>query len=119
MVKEEYTQWCPKPTDVVDPTPAKVRSLLIDCFFEAQKMTMIQAGQSLGTKTDADTLRANVEGVIRLGFKEVGADFETPTKSGMIAVMNVLARKASAWGTPKEIIDHHRDTMMEIIQKLP
>jgi hypothetical protein len=119
MAAEEFGQWCPSPSDIIDPTPIKVRSLLIDCFFEAQKATMIQAGQSLGTKTDEETLRSNVEGVIRMGFKEVGADFENPTKGTLNAVLDVLARKASAWGTPKAIIDHHKVTMTEIIEKLP
>ena len=80
---------------------------------------MIQAGQSLGTKTDEETLRANVEGVIRMGFKEVGSDYDSPTKSGLNEVLDVLARKADAWGTPKEIVEHHKATMMEIIGKLP
>lgn len=119
MIEEEFGQWCPKTTDIVDLTTIKVRSLLIECFYEAQKATMIQAGQSLGTKTDEETLRSNVEGVIRMGFKEVGADFQNPTKSGLGAVLDVLARKAAAWGTPKDIIDYHKKAMTEIISKLP
>lgn len=119
MTAEDFGHWCPKPGDVVDATPAQVRSLLIDCFFEAQKSTMLRAGQSLGTKTDEETLRSNVEGVIRMGFKEVGADFENPTKQSLTTVLNVLARKASAWGTPKEIIDGHQRVVEEIIASLP
>lgn len=118
MARDEFTEWCPNPGDIIDPTPVRVRSLLIDCFFEAQKSTMLNAGQSLGTKTDEETLRSNVEGVIRMGFKEVGADFDNPNKETLSTVLDVLARKASAWGTPKEIIEHHKQMMIEIIGKL-
>ncbi len=116
---DEYKRWCPKPTDLIDPTPLKVRSLLIECFFEAQKATMIQAGQTLGTKTDEDSLRSNVEGVIRMAFKETGADFDNPTKPDLLNVLNVLTRKAAAWGTPQDIIAYHKSEMTEIVQTLP
>jgi hypothetical protein len=119
MADHEFGRWCPKPTDVANPTPLKVRSLMIECFFEAQRATMMQAGQAMGTKTDEETLRRNVEGVVRMAFKETGGDFNSPTKSDFENVLDVLARKAGAWGTPRDIVDHHKKTMVEIIGLLP
>lgn len=119
MADQEYGKWCPNPADIDDPTVLKVRSLMIECFFEAQKATMVQAGQAIGTKTDEQSLHSNVEGVIRMGFKEIGGDFNNPTKADFQNILDVLSRKASAWGTPRDIIDHHRKTMAEIIALLP
>lgn len=80
---------------------------------------MVQAGQAIGTETDEESLRSNVEGVIRMAFKEIGGDFNDPTKEDFVNILDVLSRKASAWGTPKDIIEHHRETMSEIIELLP
>ncbi len=119
MADQEYGKWCPNPSDISNPTTQKVRSLMVDCFFEAQKATMVQAGQAIGTETDEESLRSNVEGVIRMAFKEIGGDFNDPTKEDFVNILDVLSRKASAWGTPKDIIEHHRETMSEIIELLP
>jgi hypothetical protein len=114
-----FGKWCPSLTDTVDPTPIKVRSLLIECFLEAQKSTMERAGTTLGSHTDIDTLRASVEKVIRAGFKEVNGNYDNPTKADLEKILVVLSRKAAAWGTPPEIIDHHKKEMSKVIEMLP
>lgn len=90
-------------------TPERVRDLIVECFFQAQHETFERAKQRVGSAdTDAKSIRAAVLGAVRVAFKESGGDFERPTAVSLGRMVQVLARKAGAWGTPDEIVAHHR-----------
>lgn len=106
----------PQP-ELVGLTPARARDLLVECFFFAQHETLARAKQKLGAKgIDDASLRANIVGAVRLAFKESGGDYDQPTRASLGEAVAVLARKAESWGTPPDIIQHHRDQVLEMLR---
>ncbi len=113
-----YQRWFVGKSDLENMTPIKARDLMCKCFFEAQKENFAEAAQSLGmTPTDHD-LWNTVVGAVRAGFHEAGAEYENPTKETLSSVVAVLARKTAAWGTPPEIIEHHRKQIEQVFGQL-
>lgn len=100
-------------------TPERARDLIVECFFQAQHETFERAKQRVGSAdTDPKAIRAAVIGAIRVAFKESGGDFDRPTPTSLGRMVEVLARKAGAWGTPDEIVAHHRaqiDRMLTVL----
>jgi cation transport regulator ChaB len=90
-------------------TPERARDLIAECFFQAQHETFERAKQRVGSAdTDEKAIRAAVTGAIRVAFKESGGDYEKPTPASLARMVEVLVRKAGSWGTPDEIVAHHR-----------
>jgi len=112
------SQWCPTDAEMKDLTIAKARDLIINCFFEAQKETLTRAKERLGRIPDDATLHKDVENIVRLTFRELGFSFDNPTQEQLGAVVVQLAQKASAWGTPKDVIEHHRTLIGRIFSSL-
>ncbi|MFH1414482.1 MAG: hypothetical protein ABIH89_00125 [Elusimicrobiota bacterium] len=65
-----------------------------------------------------DDLLKNVRGMVRMGFNEAGEDYDNPTKEGIIKVLQYLGRASASWGTPEEIIEHHKKELKKIITAL-
>ena len=116
--KERFHRWTLTEDDLTDLTPLKARDIIVKCFFEAQKETFARSKQDLGLKTTDEELLKTVSTSIRMVFKELGVDFEKPTAEGLMKVVETLARKASSWGTPKDIIDFHGAQVMKVLQLL-
>lgn len=114
----KFTRWECKDSDLKDMTPSKARDLIIQCFFEAQKETFSRAKKTLGKETADSELHSSVEGAVRLTFKEVGGNFENPSREDLGKAVQALARKASSWGTPDDIIEHHKGQIMKILGSL-
>ena len=55
---------------------------------------------------------------VRLAFKESGGEFNHPTIASLDATIAVLSRKAEAWGTPADIIQHHRGQMAALLRRI-
>jgi hypothetical protein len=60
-----------------------------------------------------------VEGAVRFAFQAAHADFEHPTKGMLMAVVQVLAAKATLLGTPPDVIEHHRAQLGRLFKALP
>jgi hypothetical protein len=115
---QSYTRWAPSFGDLVNLTPTKARDLVTRCLLEAQKETFAQNEQRLGRNTDDRDLIAIVEGAVRLAFREARQDYDNPTREGLVKVVEVLARKSNSWGTPSDIIEHHKQQITRVLQHL-
>jgi hypothetical protein len=100
-------------------TPLDARALVIDCFFRAQRETFHRNSKKLKLEISEEDLRRNVEGAVRFAFQAARADFEHPTKAMLMAVVQVLAAKATLLGTPPDIIAHHRQQLGRLFEALP
>jgi hypothetical protein len=67
---------------------------------------------------DDAALHKDVENIVRITFRELGYSFDNPTQEQLGAVVMELAQKAAAWGTPNDIIEHHRTLIGRIFSSL-
>ena len=112
---DRFKRWFLQEQDLAGLDPVKARDLIIKCFYEAQKETFARSKQELGLSTNDEQLHASVQTAIKLVFKEIGEDFEKPTKATLMKVVDVLGRRASAWGTPQDIIEHHKGQIQKVL----
>ena len=113
-----YVRWFLDDADLLDMTPIKARDLIVKCFYEAQKETIAAAGKRIGQAQNDAELRNTVIGAVRLAFREAAADFDYPTKGGLMAVVEILARKSQHWGTPPDIVERHKAQIERVLQIL-
>ena len=113
-----HVKWVVPAKDLVDLTPEKARGLIVRCFLEAQKETFARARERLGQTPTEATLLANVEGAVRLAFRESGGEYDHPTAENLEKVVEVLARKAGSWGTPQDVIRHHKGQIGRVLAAL-
>lgn len=107
------------PADALnDLTAVKARDLIVRCFLEAQKETIVAAGHNLGQQPTGEDLQNSVVGAVRLAFREIHGDYDEPTKNTLMQVVGVLARKSSTWGTPPDIIAHHKTQIERVLAAL-
>jgi hypothetical protein len=112
------SRWCPDDSQLAELTPARARDLIVTCFFEAQKETLSRAKRLLGTTPDDATLLSDVETIVRVTFRDLRLDWDRPTKEGLGAVVMALAKKSEAWGTPRDIVEHHTRIIGRIFERL-
>jgi hypothetical protein len=117
-MSQTYTRWNLSPSDLLNLTPVKARDLVTRCLLEAQRETFALNEQRLGHKTEDANLQSIVEGAVRLAFRESQQDYNNPTPEGLMKVVQLLAMKSSGWGTPPEIIEHHKQQIMRVLQAL-
>jgi hypothetical protein len=115
---KRFRRWCVSEGDLRDLNPAKARDLIIRCFYEAQKETFARAKQRLGTPSDDEDVHRSVVAAVRLAFKETGGDFGEPTKESLAKVVECLAEKATSWGTPQDIVNHHKGEIRKVLDCL-
>ncbi len=94
------------------------RDLIVECFYRAQKETFARAAKAMGSAPSDADLRQTVEGAVRLTFRTVKADYDQPTRQGLIDTVTSLAGKAAAMGTPPDIIEHHRKQLGRVFAAL-
>jgi len=63
------------------------------------------------------TPQINVEMIVKKAFEDAGANWENPTKDGIIETCGNLAEFAKNFRNP-EIIDKHYGQVMELVDKL-
>lgn len=114
----KYHRWALHAADLLDMTPLKARDLIVQCFFEAQKETFVRAGEQLGRHQDPAQLMATVRSAVKMTFQSTGGDFEAPTRATLEAVVEALARKASTWGTPEDVMEHHKKQIQSVLRRL-
>jgi hypothetical protein len=110
--------WSVGASELAGMEPAQARDLIVRCFFEAQKETFARAQSHFGPVPDDASLLATVQGAVRLAFREAGGDFDHPTVRALNDSVNVLARKAASWGTPAEVIAHHKGEIEKVLKAL-
>lgn len=102
-------------------TVEKALSLIEDCFFHAQAETLARVKQRL---TDAaepppdEAIRRNVRQLLRITMRENLDDFDHPTVEGLGRLVSSLRGKATAWGTPADIVGHHCGQISELLISL-
>jgi hypothetical protein len=100
-------------------TCEKARDLILECFFFAQKETFAHAKEKLGMPTSDEEVRKSICTIIKKGFSEISASFDYPTKEAMLRLLELLAVKSRVWGMPREIVDHHRRQIENMLRRLP
>lgn len=113
-----FKRWCVKESDLSDLNPAKARDLIVTCFYEAQKETFARSKEQLGVSSKDEDIHKSVVSGVKLAFTEAGENFDKPTKESLLKVVGVLARKAASWGTPGDIIEHHKVQIQKVIENL-
>ena len=83
----------------------------------AVKMTFQSVGASKSPPTDWK-LMATLRTAVKMTFQSVGGDFDAPTKESLAAVVEALARKASTWGTPEDVMLHHKEQILAVLRRL-
>lgn len=113
-----YTRWSVSAAELVDMTPTKARDLIVQCFQEAQREHLAAASEFIHQTHEQTDVRNMVIGAVRLAFKEVGGDYDQPTKDTLTQVVEILARKSEQRQTPKEIIAHHKGEIERVLRAL-
>ena len=114
-----FNRWRLEASDVRGLDASRARDLVINCFFEAQKETLSRAKQKIGMENTTDEeMKRTTATIVRMAFKDIGADFDNPTPKTLEQVVGILAQKAEAWGTPEDIIDHHRAQLVAMFAAL-
>jgi hypothetical protein len=114
-----YERWFCTPADLLDIDPTRARNLIVECFFEAHHEAMTRSNALRGLDTDPDLVRMEALGAVLNAFKRTGGDFNNPDKASLIRVVGSLAGSASVLGTPKDIIQHHKQQIAIVLAALP
>ena len=115
MSEERFHRWSLQDKDLEGLTPSKARDIMLTCFIEAQKETFARSKKDLGIGSDDRQLRESITTAIKMVFKEIGGDYEKPSKESLIRAMEVLGRRAASWGTPQDIIEYHKVQMQKVV----
>jgi hypothetical protein len=98
-------------------TPTLLRDELLKCFESANKEFMDLMHQ----QTTEEALRAQVRQFVTTVFQGCGVSFDSPTKVGIVTAIGQCKTNAEAMMGPagSDIIRHHYDEMMKLVNKLP
>jgi hypothetical protein len=113
---KDYKRWVIKEEDLRDLSPIKIRNLILNCLFEAQKEAFLHNAQDEEDReVDLNIIKESMESILHAGFKEIGGNFDDPTQEHLEQLIQYLADKSKSWGTPREIVDYHFFQMKKII----
>ena len=101
-------------------TSQEVRDAIIECFLEAHDDVLNQIREfSVGVSNkDIERMKLlNVQLFIKAKFKEIGGDFDNPTKTDLIRVCEKLAEFAENFRS-QNIIHKHFEEIMELINMI-
>ncbi len=85
---------------------------------EAQRETFARSRRSVGLQAQADDVERSVRGAVKAVFHEVGADYEWPSRHDLVRVVDVLASRAAAWGTPDDIVEYHTRQLGRLLERM-
>ena len=101
-------------------TPIMVRDAIIDCFTKAHSDVL----EEMKDYTDSESgekiekmKQETVKSLIESKFKEIGGDFNNPTKNTLSQVVMKLAEYASTFRGPA-VIDKHIGEIIQLIDKI-
>lgn len=101
-------------------TPIMVRDAILDCFLKAHSNVLDEMKIYSDYKTEDEFMKIKQESVkslVESKFKEVGGDFNNPSRDSLIQVIIKLAEYASKFRDPT-IIDKHINEIMSLVNKL-
>lgn len=98
-------------------TPEFVREELLLCFESANREFMRVLDQPV---TD-QALKEQVRQFVTQVFSQCGVSYASPTKLGILTAIEACKNNAEAMMGPKgsQIIQHHYEEMMKLVNKLP
>ncbi len=103
----EHNLWNPELDSLKNLNEHEICDLMCNCFIKAQKETFERAKKNLGREFNEEEIKKGIIISVKLSFKRINADFDNPTLNNLKEVIKILAKKARAMGTPKDIIEHH------------
>ena len=112
---KKYKRWVLKGSDLLELTTGKVKILIENCFYDAQKEIYITSKKRLNVPFDDDKVRDSIRATIRLAISHVDGDQENPSKEALFKVLDILEQKAKSWRTPDEIIDYHKSQIIRAL----
>lgn len=101
-------------------TPLIVRDAIVKCFVNAHREVLGQMKEysKFKSKKEFDDIKnMSILFLIESLFKDVGGDFNNPTKDDILKVIKKLAEIAAQFREP-EIVEKHYNEIMELIRKL-
>jgi len=101
-------------------TPIQVRDAVIECFYLAHQEILEEIREYEKTKTEEEIelmKHLDVKVLVKEFFKEVGGDYEQPTKEAIQNVCEKLSEYAANF-RDKKIIEKHYGEIMKLIEKL-
>jgi hypothetical protein len=113
-----YHRWEVSEKELSGMDVVKARDLIIKCFFEAQKESIARGKKALDKEVTDASIMESVRTTVQMAFDETGGSFNKPDLGSLNKVVELLAKKAKAWGTPNDVIEHHKIQMGKIFQKL-
>jgi hypothetical protein len=116
--KESFQRWFLTQKDMIDLTPLKARDLIIKCFYTAQKETFFRSKQDKKLPTADKDIMTTVTGAIRAVFSSIGADYDNPAIGDLLRVVDILGANSKSWGTPHDIIEHHKKQLVTMLSRL-
>lgn len=113
-----YKRWFVDEKDLIGLDTIRARDIIIKCFFEAQKETFARVKEALGRTVNEKEILESVTNAVKLLFRESNGSFENPSKQDLLNVVERLASKAASWGTPQDIIEHHKGQIEKVLRAL-
>jgi hypothetical protein len=94
-----------------------VRDELLICFESANKEFLTLLNQPVTDEALKSQVKQFVEGV----FQNCGVSYTSPTKTGILTAISQCRSNAEKMMGPQgsDIIKHHYDEMMKLVNKLP
>jgi hypothetical protein len=104
------------------PTVGKALTLIEECFFHAQSETLARVRQKL-LESEAppsdEMMRRSVKQLVRMTMRENLDDYDHPTLDALRRLISSLKVKASSWGTPPDIVEHHCGQITTLLARIP
>ena len=111
----EYTKWSIKEEDLKELTLKDARDLIIICFYEAQKESIASTKKDLNSKINDGEIYNSVLARVRFASKQCGGDWENPSLECLLNVVKYLESGAIASGTPDDIVAHHKNQILRVL----
>jgi hypothetical protein len=111
--------WTCDEGDLEDLSNRKAREIVERCFYEAQRETFMRVKQCLGAPTDDAAIHRSVTGAVRIAIEQSGGDYDSPDKESLEGAIEVLGKRAASWGTPDDILEHHKAQIRRVLSLLP
>lgn len=119
MARERlYREWQPSQLLPATMSAAEARDIVVDCFHTMHGPHFEQTKSALGISAEDHRVRQSVKGMIRLAFKSVHGNYDSPTRDDLLKVVDYLNEKSRSWGTPADVIARHEQQLVRVIARV-
>ena len=101
-------------------TPAMTREAIVCCFEKAHKEVIekMNKNKEFSSRREKESFeKLQIRLIIIDIFEEAGADFNNPTKQGIITALSKLREFGLKFRSP-EIVEKHYNEIMKIVNKM-